>query len=78
MNEGLPVKGYVSQSDNNVALVNENKVLEEKVLRQLDKLYGVAGIDLRWLAIAKTQIEQGFMAANRSVFKPKRLEGDLD
>ncbi len=26
-----------------------------------------------WLAIARTQIEQGFMALNRAVFKPGRV-----
>lgn len=81
MNEGLPVKGYQPQSDEKVALVNENKVLEERVLRQLDKHVkqlgekgpGALTVDGRWLAIARTQIEQGFMALNRAVFQPARI-----
>lgn len=74
--EGLPVAGYRSQSDENVAIVNENKVLEERVLRRLDALRNAApemGIDGRWLAIARTDIEQGFMALNRAIFQPGRI-----
>lgn len=70
----LPVSGYTAQSEANVALVNQNKRLEEQVLRQLDLMADNPEVDPRWLAIARTNIEQGFMAANRAVFKPKRLE----
>lgn len=40
-NTPLPVKGYVGQSDQNVALANEGKDLEERYLRWLDKLDGL-------------------------------------
>lgn len=81
---GLPVKGYVSQPINNVDTVNANKVLEERVLRRIDKLRDAVKMtdpgdtepvyDARWLAIAKTHIELGFMAMNRAVFQPQRVE----
>lgn len=67
----LPVKGYSAQSSAAVEVVNENKVLEERVLRRIDDLVGV--VDGRWLAIARTHIEEGFMAMNRAVFQPKRI-----
>lgn len=70
------VRGYVPQSEENVILVNINKRLEEKILRQLDYLGMFSDIDHRWLAIARTNIEQGFMAANRAVFKPERLSDE--
>lgn len=70
---GLPVKGYLPQSDDAVALVNLNKQVEEAILRHLDKLAESAMTDKRWLAIGRTQIEQGFMAVNRSVFQPARV-----
>lgn len=73
----LPVQGYTDQSQENVDLVNANKRIEEKVLRQLDLMAGLSDVDKRWLAIARTHIEQGFMAANRAVFKPERLQGDV-
>ncbi len=77
-NEGLPVKGYQPQSDEAVALVNANKVTEEKLLRLMDALKGCSDIDQRWLAIARTQFEQGFMALNRAIFKPGRVDLDED
>jgi hypothetical protein len=73
----LPVSGYTTQSDLAVALVNHNKVVEEQVLRLIDSLLTTQNTDARWLAVGRTHIEQGFMAINRAVFQPKRLEGDI-
>lgn len=74
--DGLPVQGYKPQSQANVDLVNSMKAAEENILRMLDTLQGTA--DPRWLAVGRTHIEQGFMAVNRSIFKPGRakLPGD--
>ncbi len=73
--EGLPVAGYKAQSPMAVELVNANKQAEEEILRTLDWLAAQPNetIDKRWLAIGRTQIEQGFMAINRSIFKPDRV-----
>lgn len=73
--QGLPVKGYAkTQSDVNVRTVDENKILEEQVLRQIEKIGRMLpDADPRWLSIGKTAIEQGFMAINRAVFKPGRV-----
>lgn len=71
---GLPVSGYRPQSDDAVAKVNRSKELEEHVLRLLDQLAADPETDKRWLQIGRTAIEQGFMAVNRSVFKPARIE----
>lgn len=73
MVDGLPVSGYQPQPKSNVELVNINKELEEVVLRQLDVLKASRLVDQRWLAVARTNIEQGFMAANRAIFKPVRV-----
>ena len=76
--DGLPVSGYKPQSQANVEVVNHNKELEERVLRQLDALGTNPDVDKRWLAIGRTHVEQAFMAINRSVFRPGRvsLPGD--
>lgn len=71
--KGLPVAGYQAQSAQNIDLVNANKVAEEIILRNLDDLAEMPEVDKRWLAIARTQIEQGFMAMNRAIFKPGRI-----
>ena len=72
---GLPVAGYQPQSDEKVAQVNAMKRQEERILRRLDEMRDDPEIDQRWLAIGRTQLEQAFMAINRSVFKPARLTG---
>ena len=71
---GLPVPGYVPQSDAAVAHVTQMKVAEEKLLRTLDAFRENPEVDQRWLAIGRTAIEQGFMAINRSIFKPARVK----
>jgi len=72
----MSVKGYTTLSEAQIGLVNRNKEIEEQVLRILDALDGMSPdfIDARWLAIGRTNIEQGFMAVNRSIFKPERLQ----
>ena len=70
---GLPVGGYRPQSNEAVGLVNVNKEIEERVLRILDDPKAREDVDQRWLAIGRTQIEDGFMAVNRSIFKPGRV-----
>jgi len=71
--QGLPVAGYQPQSELNVDIVNANKEAEEHILRKLDMLQVLESTDKRWLAIARTNIEQGFMAMNRAVFRPGRI-----
>lgn len=71
---GLPVKGYQPQSEMKVQAVNHNKELEEVILRVCDSLKLTVGVDPRWLAIGRTHIEEGFMAINRSIFKPSRVQ----
>lgn len=72
---GLPVAGYRPQSDDAVACVNDHKAMEERILRRLDHFRDFNDeIDPRWLAIARTHIEQGFMFLNRAVFKPGRVK----
>jgi len=70
---GLPVSGYRPQSEAAVATVNTMKQFEERVLRLLDVMMMAPEVDKRWLAIGRTSIEQGFMAVNRSVFRPDRV-----
>lgn len=78
--EGLPVAGYKKvQPPHLVALVNENKVLEEKILRQIDlHVQRGAELDQRSVQMARGLIEDAFMRLNRGVFQPQRLEGDLE
>lgn len=91
------VAGYTAQPDAKVALVNEFKADEERLLRKLDRLAApraklssdkplspgewaeveidpIPEVDGRWLAIARTHFQEGFMALNRAVFQPQRIK----
>lgn len=68
--KGLPVSGYKPQSEEKVAMVNSFKADEERLLRALETN---PELDHRWLAIARTHFEQGYMALNRAVFQPGRV-----
>jgi hypothetical protein len=70
----LPVSGYKPQSQETIDLVNLNKAAEETCLRSLDHLATLDFVDKRWLAIGRTSLEQAFMAINRSIFKPSRID----
>ncbi|MGV1754862.1 Acb2/Tad1 domain-containing protein [Agrobacterium sp. CG674] len=71
---GLPVKGYkATQEPWKIAMVNENKILEELVLRQIEIHTATGGIDQRFVALARTKIQEAFMELNRAVFQPERL-----
>jgi hypothetical protein len=77
---GLPVAGYKkTQPAHLIALVNENKLLEEKILRQIERHKERGSeLDQRAVALAFTAIQDAFMWLNRGVFQPQRLTGDLD
>lgn len=73
MQTGLPVPGYRPQTDRAVQIVTGFKQDEEVLLRAMDRMKDDPEFDQRWLAIARTQIELGFMALNRAVFRPGRV-----
>lgn len=68
----LPVSGYKPQTQSKVDTVNEFKADEERILRKIEALVVSGDVDGRWMAIGRTQLEQAFMAINRSVFQPGR------
>lgn len=68
------IKGFTDQSERNKALVNKNKILEERVLRQIDKLKGIEGLDQRCIALAMTNVQDAFMWMNRGIFQPQRIK----
>lgn len=73
---GLPVAGYKkTQPQWALDLVNENKILEEKILRQIDGHAELgAKLDQRAVALARTKIQEAFMWLNRGVFQPERID----
>jgi hypothetical protein len=75
--KALPVKGYAeTQSQEKIDLVNEGKELEERALRYFEKIAtrDDLAVNGRWFSIAKTHIQQGFMASTRAIFNSQRIK----
>lgn len=64
------IKGYRNLTIEEVELINKVKDKANEV-QCLIELCEYHDIDKRWIAIAKTQLQQGFMALNRAIAKPE-------
>ncbi|EBS4516535.1 hypothetical protein DQT32_03825 [Salmonella enterica subsp. enterica serovar Braenderup] len=69
-NQHKHIKGYRDLSQTEINKMNAIKDIAAKVGDIIDALQDDPEIDQRWLAIAKTDLQKGFMAAVRSVAKP--------
>lgn len=78
LHKGLPVEGHRPQPMSAVDLVNANERMEEVCLRRLDMLAAMPGIDKRWLAIGRTELQQAWMAINRAITVPSRVMIPVD
>lgn len=69
------ILGYTAVSSDKKEAVNENKKLEEIVLRRFEAIISDTNIDAdkRCLKIAITNLQDAFMWANRGIFKPERI-----
>jgi len=65
------IMGYRELSEHDKKVINGVKAVAEQVGFMCDSLEKLPGVDLRWLAIAKIDLQKGFMAAVRSVAKPE-------
>jgi hypothetical protein len=75
------ISGYRQLNPDEVAIVNHIKALDEDLGRSFQTLRitiagNVPNADWRWLAIAKTHFQEGFMALVRSVTKPEDWYGN--
>jgi hypothetical protein len=64
------IKGYRQLSEQEALTINEIKDLAEKVGLMVESLNIAPGVDKRWVAIARTQLQQGFMALTRAIAQP--------
>lgn len=70
--EGQPrITGYRKHSQAEIDQVNENKELENVLGDLVHAVKGTEGVDQRWVAIARTHFQEGFMALNRAIFQPE-------
>lgn len=79
---GLPVAGYAKKVEQwRVDMVNQNKILEEKVLRRVDEHVrnrDSQEIDQASVQIARRHVEDAFYRLNRAIMQPKRIQGSLE
>jgi hypothetical protein len=64
------IKGYRDLSEGEIEAMNESKELASTVGEFIGDLEKIESIDKRWLAIAKTDLQKGFMSLVRSIAQP--------
>ncbi len=69
-NQHQKIKGYRDLSEDEIALMNQAKGNAENIGKLCDVLNDLPSIDKRWLAIARTDLQKGFMALVRSIAQP--------
>ena len=69
-NQHRQIKGYRELSQDEIDAMNRVKSQAAEVGALLDDLASVEGVDPRWLAIARTDLQKGFMSATRAIAKP--------
>jgi len=66
-----PISGYRKLPDEDVAAINQIKALECEAGELWRRIGALDGVDRRWMALAKTHLQEGFMAFVRSIAKPE-------
>lgn len=69
-NQHKQITGYRDLTQDEINLMNMVKGLAEKAGAELQIVANAPNVDQRWVAIAKTHLQQGFMALVRSIAKP--------
>ena len=69
-NQHKQITGYRDLSQEEINLMNMIKGLAERVGAELEIVNQHPSTDKRWVAIAKTDLQKGFMAAVRSIAQP--------
>jgi hypothetical protein len=70
-NQHKQIKGYRDLTEVEIGAMNDCKLVAIEVGTLCDKVAGMVGVDQRWVAIAKTDLQKGFMALVRSIARPE-------
>ena len=70
-NQHQKIKGYRDLTEVEIGAMNDCKSVAVEVGILCDKVASMVGVDSRWVAIAKTDLQKGFMALIRSIAKPE-------
>lgn len=69
-NQHRAITGYRELTEAEIALMNEIKQHGKGLDALVAKLHGIAEADQRWVAIGRTELQQGLMALVRAVAGP--------
>ena len=69
-NQHKLIKGYRDLSEGEIKAMNVVKSEAERIGLLVEELEANADLNARWVTIAKDHLQQGFMAAVRSIAKP--------
>jgi hypothetical protein len=64
------IKGYRELSEDEIAIINKIKGVAESIGQIVDTIDSTEDADKRWVAIARTDLQTGFMALIRSIAQP--------
>lgn len=70
-NQHKKIKGYRDLSQIEINAMNNIKDHGENLRELIQEMESISDIDQRWVAIAKTSLQNGIMAAVRAVAKPE-------
>ena len=69
-NQHRKIEGYRELSQEEINLMNKVKIHGEKMGQLIEELRCNESLDQRWVSIAETHLQQGTMAAVRSIAQP--------
>jgi len=72
-NQHRQIAGYRELNPSEIGAMNDIKAAAEKIgvlVEGMASVAGSVGYDARWISIARTHLQQGFMALTRAVAKP--------
>jgi hypothetical protein len=70
-NQHQKIKGYRDLTEQEIKIINACKEGAKGIGVLVEVIGEQPGVDKRWLAIAQTDLQKGFMALVRSVARPE-------
>lgn len=69
-NQHQQIAGYRDLTQQEIDAMNKVKTMGIALGQMIDDMVVTPGLDQRWVALAKTHLQQGIMAAVRAIAKP--------
>ncbi len=69
-NQHRKITGYRELEQYEIDAMNAVKEMAKQVGELFEKLESTSGLDQRWIAVGKTNLQQGFMALTRAIAQP--------